>query len=73
MGRLKADFGAWQQRDLKHERYVRVYLDAMRPVQVVRRAVEAPVLPVLGLLEEPPELPRGNFHKDKGRDLVASR
>ena len=51
--RLKADFDAWRLRDLKHERYAYLYLDAIRlPVRVVRRVVKVPVLAVLGVRED---------------------
>lgn len=53
VGRLKADFESWQQRDLKHERYAYLYMDAMRlPVRVVRRVVKVPVLAALGVRED---------------------
>lgn len=52
VGRLKTNFAAWRTRDLRRERYVYVYLDAMfLPVRLVRRVVKVPVQAVLGVRE----------------------
>jgi transposase-like protein len=53
VGRLKSDFEAWRTRDLRRERYVYLYLDAMfLPIRLVKRVVKVPVQAVLGVRED---------------------
>ena len=53
VGRLKALFEEWDQRDLSAERYGVVYLDAINlRVRLVRRVVVVPVLVALGVEED---------------------
>ncbi len=50
VGRLKAYFERWRQRDLSGERYSILYLDGFHlKVRLARRVVSAPVLAVLGV------------------------
>ena len=52
VGRLQALFEAWRSRDLSKERYVWLYLDALRlPIRMARRVVRLPVQAVLGVRE----------------------
>lgn len=52
VGRLKALFATWQNRDLSAERYPIVFLDGFRlKVRVARRIVSVPVLAALGVSE----------------------
>jgi putative transposase len=53
VGRLKALFQAWNQRDLSEEQYPIVYLDAIHlKVRLARRVVSVPVLAVLGVAKD---------------------
>jgi len=53
VGRLKALFQAWNERDLAEEQYPIVYLDAIHlKVRLARRVVSVPVLAVLGVAED---------------------
>jgi transposase-like protein len=53
VGRLKAVFSAWSQRDLSTERYAVLYLDGFHlKVRLARRVVSVPVLAVLGVAED---------------------
>lgn len=52
VGRLKALFTSWQDRDLSGERYPVVFLDGFHlKVRVARRVVSVPVLAALGVTE----------------------
>jgi putative transposase len=52
VGRLKALFTSWQDRDLSAERYPIVFLDGFHlKVRVARRVVSVPVLAALGVTE----------------------
>jgi transposase-like protein len=52
VGRLKALFTTWQDRDLSAERYPIVFLDGFHlKVRVARRVVSVPVLAALGVTE----------------------
>lgn len=52
VGRLKALFTTWQDRDLSTERYPIVFLDGFHlKVRVARRVVSVPVLAALGVTE----------------------
>ena len=52
VGRLKALFTSWQDRDLSAERYPIVFLDGFHlKVRVARRVVSVPVLAALGITE----------------------
>ena len=53
VGRLRALFADWDQRDLSAERYAVLYLDAINlRVRLVRRVVVVPVLVALGVEED---------------------
>jgi putative transposase len=53
VGRLKAVFSAWSQRDLSTERYAVLYLDGFHlKVRLARRVVSVPVLAVLGVAQD---------------------
>ncbi len=53
VGRLKALFQAWNERDLSEEQYPILYLDAVHlKVRLARRVVSVPVLAVLGVAED---------------------
>ena len=53
VGRLKAAFEAWSDRDLTTERYEVLYLDGFHlNVRLARRVVSVPVLAVLGVAED---------------------
>lgn len=53
VGRLKALFESWDQRDLSEERYAILYLDGFHlKVRLARRVVAVPVLAVLGVAED---------------------
>lgn len=53
VGRLRALFEHWDQRDLSEERYAVIYLDAINlKVRMVRRVVVVPVLVALGVEED---------------------
>jgi transposase-like protein len=53
VGRLKALFESWSQRDLSEERYGILYLDGFHlKVRLARRVVSVPVLAVLGVAED---------------------
>lgn len=53
VGRLKALFAAWQQRDLAAERHPILFLDGLHlKVRLARRVVSVPVLAVLGVAED---------------------
>ena len=53
VGRLKALFERWDQRDLSQERYAVLYLDGIHlRVRLARRVVVAPVLVALGVGED---------------------
>jgi len=53
VARLKKSFEIWRQRDLSHESYGVLYLDAMRlPVRMARRVVKVPVQAVLGVRQD---------------------
>ena len=53
VGRLKALFQAWNERDLSEEQYPIIYLDAIHlKVRLARRVVSVPVLAVLGVAED---------------------
>lgn len=53
VARLKAQFEAWEERDLSAERYGVLYLDGMNlKVRLARRVVNVPVLVVVGVDEE---------------------
>ena len=52
VGRLKALFTSWQERDLSNERYPIVFLDGFHlKVRVARRVVSVPVLAAIGAAE----------------------
>jgi transposase-like protein len=53
VGRLKALFASWDQRELTEERYAILYLDGFHlKVRLARRVVSVPVLAVLGVSED---------------------
>lgn len=53
VGRLKAHFAAWAERELSAESYPIIYLDGINlKVRLARRVVNAPVLAVLGVAED---------------------
>lgn len=53
VGRLRALFESWDQRDLSEERCVLLYLDAINlRVRLARRVVKVPVLVALGVEED---------------------
>jgi putative transposase len=53
VGRLKALFAAWNQRDLSGESYAVLFLDGFHlKVRLARRVVSVPVLAVLGVRED---------------------
>ena len=53
VGRLKALFQAWKERDLSEEQYPVIYLDAIHlKVRLARRVVSVPVLAILGVAED---------------------
>ncbi len=53
VGRLKALFENWDQRDLSGERYAILFLDGLNlKVRLARRVVSVPVLAVLGVAED---------------------
>lgn len=53
VGRLKAHFQRWNERDLSKERHAILFLDAIHlKVRLARRVVSAPVLAVLGVGED---------------------
>jgi len=53
VGRLKALFESWDQRDLSGERYAILFLDGLNlKVRLARRVVSVPVLAVLGVAED---------------------
>ena len=52
VGRLKALFATWQERDLAAERYAVLFLDGFHlKVRMVKRVISVPVLAVLGVTE----------------------
>jgi transposase-like protein len=53
VGRLKALFQAWNERDLSEEQYPIIYLDAIHlKIRLARRVVSVPVLAVLGVAKD---------------------
>lgn len=53
VGRLKALFAAWRERDLADESYALLFLDGLHlKVRMARRVVSVPVLAVLGVAED---------------------
>ncbi len=53
VGRLKALFATWCERDLSHQRYPVLYLDGFYlKVRLARRVVSVPVLAVLGVAQD---------------------
>lgn len=52
VGRLKALFATWQDRDLSSERYAVIFLDGFHlKVRIAKRVVSVPVLAALGVAE----------------------